>query len=169
MSHITAPNGDNWVHVGPEPLPLAEVSAWATLPRCGAVVTFTGTVRDHSDGRPDVVTLEYETYPEYVESVIADVVADTRRRWPDTGRVAALHRTGLLGLEEAAIVVVVSAPHRGEAFEAARHCIDAVKHTAPIWKRETWAGGSDWSTCEHPGADDRLPAPPAAPITGGRP
>lgn len=167
MTHIAAPNGDDWVRVGPEPLPLADASAWATLPRCGAVVTFTGTVRDHSEGRPGVVSLEYETYPEHVESVLADVVAETRRAWPDLGRVAALHRTGLLALEDAAVVVVVSAPHRGEAFEAARHCIDTLKHRAPIWKRETWAGGSGWSTCEHLGDESPLGAAPAPPAVGG--
>ena len=71
---------------------------------------------------------------------MAYVVAETC--WvADLGRVAALHRTGLLALEDAAVVVVVSAPHRGEVFEAARHCIDTLKHTAPIWKRETGPAG----------------------------
>jgi molybdopterin synthase catalytic subunit len=44
----------------------------------------------------------------------------------------------------------VSAPHRGEAFDAARFCIDTLKETVPIWKRETWEGGSDWALCCHP-------------------
>jgi molybdopterin synthase catalytic subunit len=48
------------------------------------------------------------------------------------------------------VAVVVSAPHRGEAFAAARHCIDTLKETAPIWKREHWAEGSDWALGEQP-------------------
>jgi molybdopterin synthase catalytic subunit len=51
---------------------------------------------------------------------------------------------------EPSVVVAVSAPHRGEAFDAAEFCIDTLKATVPIWKRETWDGGEDWSTCAHP-------------------
>lgn len=149
MTPPPPPATADWVRVGPEELPVAEAIRWATLPSCGGVVTFTGTVRDHSDDRPGVVTLEYEAYDTYVEPVIAKVVAQARRHWPEIVRVAALHRTGLLHLTDTAVVVVVSAPHRGEAFEAARFCIDELKHTAPIWKRETWDGGADWSVCEH--------------------
>jgi molybdopterin synthase catalytic subunit len=57
-----------------------------------------------------------------------------------------LHRVGSLQLTEAAVVVVVSAAHRDAAFDAARHAIDALKSTVPIWKKETWAEGSDWGT-----------------------
>ena len=53
----------------------------------------------------------------------------------------------------------VSTPHRAEAFDAARYCIDTLKHTVPIWKRETWAGGTDWSVCSHEAEDvgDMIP------------
>jgi molybdopterin synthase catalytic subunit len=62
------------------------------------------------------------------------------------GRIALLHRTGHLEVGETSVVVVVSAPHRGEAFEAARFAIDTLKTTVPIWKKETWPGGSEWGT-----------------------
>ena len=58
-----------------------------------------------------------------------------------------LHRIGRLRVGEVSVVVGASTPHRGEAFAAAQFCIDTLKHTVPIWKRETWAGGSDWSVC----------------------
>jgi molybdopterin synthase catalytic subunit len=61
---------------------------------------------------------------------------------------------------EVAVVVTVSTPHRAEAFAAAEFCIDTLKHTIPIWKRETWAGGSDWSQCAHQVGD---PGPAAWP------
>ena len=62
-----------------------------------------------------------------------------RERWPAVGRVALLHRTGALAVGECAVVAVVSAPHRDQAFEAARFVIDELKASAPIWKHETWA------------------------------
>jgi molybdopterin synthase catalytic subunit len=55
-----------------------------------------------------------------------------------------IHRTGDVPIGGEAVVVVVSAPHRAEAFDAARFGIDAVKSSVPIWKRERWAGGEDW-------------------------
>jgi molybdopterin synthase catalytic subunit len=71
-------------------------------------------------------------------------VAEARTRWPAVARVAVLHRTGVVELGDAAVVVAVSAPHRAEAFEAARFAIDELKRTAPIWKREAWDGGESW-------------------------
>ena len=62
----------------------------------------------------------------------------------------AVHRLGDLALSEASVLVVVSAPHRDDAFEAARFCIDTLKETVPIWKREHWSGGSEWSDASHP-------------------
>jgi len=56
---------------------------------------------------------------------------------------------GVLAVGEVSVVVVASTPHRAEAFDAARFCIDTLKRSVPIWKRETWAGGTDWSLCSH--------------------
>jgi molybdopterin synthase catalytic subunit len=78
------------------------------------------------------------------------VAAEARRRWPTIDRVALLHRTGDLALSETSVVVVVSSPHRDDAFEAARYCIDTLKQAVPIWKREHWEGGSDWGTGANP-------------------
>jgi molybdopterin synthase catalytic subunit len=89
--------------------------------------------------------LEYEAYEEQAEPRMAAIVAEARRRWPTLERVALWHRVGLLGIGESSVLVVVSSPHRAEAFEAARYCIDTVKLSVPIWKLETWEGGQDWS------------------------
>ena len=114
-------------------------------PSCGAAVTFTGTARDHAAGPPRrapprVRGLRGARPSRRLEALAAEV----RVRWPDVGRVALLHRTGVVELGEAAVVVAVSAPHRAEAFEAARCAIDELKRTVPIWKREAWAGGESW-------------------------
>lgn len=144
-------NGDVWLGLSHAALPVAEAMTWAVLPSCGAVVTFAGTVRDHAiDGegsvRDGVRWLDYEAYEAQVEPVLAEIDVETRRRWPSVGRVALLHRIGRIDLGEASVAVVVSAAHRPEAFEAARYAIDAIKSTVPIWKRESWEGGSDWGT-----------------------
>ena len=118
--------------------------AWAERPHCGGVVLFTGTVRDHADGRPGVTALEYEAYEEEVCPRLSAIVAEARRQWPALGRIAVLHRVGELAVGDTSVLIVVSAPHRAEAFEAARYCIDTLKNTVPIWKRETWEGGDDW-------------------------
>lgn len=135
---------DDWVGLSAGPLPLGAVSDWAVLSRCGAVVVFSGTARDHSEGRTGVSSLDYEAYEEQAVPRLRAVVADARRRWPELGRIAVLHRVGAVPLGESAVVVVVSAPHRSEAFDAARFVIDAVKATVPIWKRETWPEGESW-------------------------
>lgn len=146
-------SADDWVALGGDPLPVATALEWAVRPECGAVVLFTGTVRDHAEGRANVTSLEYEAYEEEAVARLAAIAAEARRRWPALGRLALLHRTGRLAVTEASVVVVASAPHRPEAFEAARWCIDTLKATVPIWKRETWEGGEDWSACAHPVAE----------------
>lgn len=141
---------DDWVGLADAPLPVAAATDWVVLPRCGAVAVFVGTARDHAGDRTGVEALAYEAYEEQAVPRLAAVAAELRTRWPETGRVALLHRTGTLGLGEAAVVVAVSTPHRAEAFDAARWAIDTVKATVPIWKKERWDGGDDWGTNAQP-------------------
>jgi len=141
--------GTDWIDVADRLPPMEDVLAWATVPSCGAVVTFSGVVRDHSDGRPGVTSLEYEVFPEEAVPRLAGVAVAARRSWPSIGRLALVHRVGRLDVGETSVLVVVSTPHRSEAFDAARYCIDTLKRTVPVWKRETWAGGTDWGLCAH--------------------
>lgn len=142
--------GDEWLALTQETLPVGAVYDWAVLPGCGAVVLFSGTVRDHAEGRDGVEQLEYEAYDEVVTRRFAEIVDEMRRAWPVIGRIALLHRTGVLSVGESAVVVAVSAPHRPDAFEAARFAIDTLKASVPIWKHETWSGGADWGTGAQP-------------------
>jgi len=141
---VTPPEGDTWTALHDGPLPVEAASAWAVLPSCGAVVTFNGTARDHSVGREGVSRLEYEAYESQVVPRLDEIAAAARQRWPELGRIALLHRMGVVPITESAVVVAVSSPHRADAFEAARYCIDTLKETVPIWKREDWSEGSSW-------------------------
>ncbi|MGH9213072.1 MAG: molybdenum cofactor biosynthesis protein MoaE [Acidimicrobiales bacterium] len=140
---------DTWVGVSAEPLPVDVAAGWVVRPHCGALALFSGTARDHAPGRPGVYRLEYEAYDDYVVPVLRSVADEARQRWPVLGRIVVLHRTGEVTIGDSAVVVAVSAPHRPEAFAAARFCIDTVKRTAPIWKRELWEGGASWGRCDH--------------------
>jgi molybdopterin synthase catalytic subunit len=141
--------GDEWFALTAAELPVADVYQWAVRPDCGAVVLFSGTVRDHADGRTDVTSLEYEAYEDAVVPSFAQIAIETRSRFPDAKRIAILHRTGVLQLGESSVVVAVSSAHRPVAFDAARFAIDALKESAPIWKKENWSEGSDWGTGAH--------------------
>jgi molybdopterin synthase catalytic subunit len=150
MADLLPPaSGEDWVALTAAPLPVGTAYDWATVAGCGAVVVFSGTVRDHAEGRPGVSSLEYEAYEEHVVPRLAAITADARRRWPVLGRLAVLHRIGRLDVGESSVLVVASSPHRPEAFAAARFCIDTLKATVPIWKRETWEDGVDWGTGAH--------------------
>lgn len=141
--------GDEWFALTADELPVAKIYEWAVRPECGAVVLFSGTVRDHADGRTDVTSLEYEAYEDAVIPSFKKISDETRVRFPDARRIAILHRTGTLALGESSVVVAVSSAHRPVAFDAARFAIDALKESAPIWKKENWSGGSDWGTGAH--------------------
>jgi molybdopterin synthase catalytic subunit len=139
-------DGDEWLGLTDAELPIGAMYEWCVRPHCGAVVLFSGTVRDHAEGRTDVTQLEYEAYDEMVVPKLDEIAAETRARWSDVCRIALVHRVGRLELGESSVVVAVSAPHRAEAFAAARFAIDALKVSVPVWKREIWSDGSDWGT-----------------------
>lgn len=139
-------NTNNWTALSSTPLPVGLVVDWAVRDDCGALVLFNGTTRDHAGDRQGVIRLEYEAYEEPTLRCLEEIGETARKRWPTLGRIALLHRVGVVELGESAVLVAVSSPHRAEAFEAARFCIDTMKKSAPIWKHETWEGGSDWGT-----------------------
>jgi molybdopterin synthase catalytic subunit len=144
------PNGDDQIALTRDPIAADALAAWATTPSSGAVVSFLGVVRDHADGRDGVRGMTYEAYEEHAQRALREVAAAARARWPQLVRVAIVHRVGELALSDVSVAVVISSPHRGEAFDAARFCIDTLKESVPIWKQEHWAGGSDWAQGEHP-------------------
>jgi molybdopterin synthase catalytic subunit len=147
MPLVHAPHdGDEWLGLTDLPLPIGEAYEWVVRPDCGAVVLFSGTVRDHAEGRDGVEHLTYEAYDEQVVPRLRSIADEVRARYPSVGRIVLLHRTGRIELGESSVVVLAGAPHRPEAFEAARFAIDALKASVPIWKHEVWSGGAAWGT-----------------------
>lgn len=124
-----------------QPLSVGAAHDFCADPAAGAVVVFTGTVRDHAEGR-SVAGLEYEAYEERANAQLAELAASVAARWPaDVTAVWLEHRVGALAVGEPSVVVGVSAAHRPAAFAAARAGIDELKATVAIWKRETFTDG----------------------------
>jgi molybdopterin synthase catalytic subunit len=112
----------------------AEAMRFVEDPAAGGTVLFSGTVRDHSDAGA-VTGLEYEAWEDRGRAVMEDLGRELFERWP-LRRVALWHRFGALAIGEVSVIVCVSAGHRVEAFEAARHGIERIKADVPIWKKE---------------------------------
>jgi len=138
----------NRVVITQDDFDLAETHAWLKQDEaaCGAVVTFTGMVRDLASGDLDGLFLEH--YPGMTEQSLAAIIAQARARWA-LGRVAIHHRIGWLALNDNIVMVGVSAPHRAEAFAAAEFLMDYLKRDAPFWKKERVAGQDHWVEQKH--------------------
>lgn len=126
-----------------EPIDYSAVTESVRTPHCGAVALFLGTVRDLT-GDYVTVFLDYEAYAPMAEKKLAEIEAEVRRRWR-VGEVTMVHRLGRLGAGEVSVAVAVSSPHRGDAFDACRHAVEALKELVPIWKKENAPDGSgEW-------------------------
>ncbi len=136
--------------VSDAPIDLGEMIKLGHDVASGALVLFSGEVRNHNEGR-GVVYLEYEAHKSMAEKSIREIIADAKERWP-LNFALCVHRVGPVQLTECAVVVITSSVHRGEAYAANRYIIDRVKYEAPIWKREFFTDGtSKWGrNCEHP-------------------
>ena len=108
--------------------------------KSGAVVTFSGDVRNH-DGDKDVSALTYEIHPS-AQDVLKSIVSEVSARFA-INDVAVAHRYGDIAIGECAFAVAVSADHREAAFKACSALVDTVKEKLPIWKHQLFADGSD--------------------------
>jgi molybdopterin synthase catalytic subunit len=141
------------IRVQEAPLELGEVVAAVDHASAGGIVTFSGVVRDHHDGKR-VIAIAYEAYGQMAEVKMREIGEEVTQRWPDC-RIGLLHRTGKLEIGEASVLIAVSAPHRAEAFDACEYAIDTLKQIVPIWKKEAYEGGEVWLEYEHRLAQER--------------
>ncbi len=136
------PAGVLFADVTTEPIDTGAMMARVASASMGAVVSFLGVVRDHdTPGRGEVVRLDYEAHPSAAD-VMRGVCSDMAASHPESV-IAAVHRIGSLNVGEPALVVVVAARHRREAFDTSRDVVDAVKARLPVWKHQFFTDGSD--------------------------
>jgi molybdopterin synthase catalytic subunit len=124
-----------------EVITVQQSEALASSIEYGAVLSFSGVVRNHSLGKP-VSYLEYDAYVPLAQSELLRIAKEAEQRWNVTAVI--LHRFGRLEIGDVSVIVSVGSAHRAEAFEACRWCIDTLKQDVPIWKRETGPDGSFW-------------------------
>ena len=125
-------------------LSLDRAVAWVECARSGAIATFTGVVRDNSDGR-QVDHLDYEAYVPMAVKVMRSI-GERIVKERGVSKIFMAHRVGRLQVKEPAVVIAVSAPHRAEAIGASRLAIDELKLQVPIFKKEVFVDGSHWKS-----------------------
>ena len=124
---------------------VSELVAAVRSNTAGAIVTFSGDVRDNDHGR-DVASLEYEAHPT-AQNLLEKVASEIAARH-EVLSVAVAHRHGPIPIGESALVAAVAAKHRKAAFEACAELVDEVKAKIPIWKHQVFADGTDeWVNC----------------------
>jgi molybdopterin synthase catalytic subunit/molybdopterin converting factor small subunit len=130
---------------------IASVIAGAGTPGDGAVATFIGRVRDHSDGFA-VQRMDYEAYAEMAEAEMQRIGEELFARG-GISTITIVHRTGALLIGDASVIVVVAAPHRDTAFPACEEALELIKRTVPVWKREHRTDGTRWVDARHGAAE----------------
>jgi molybdopterin synthase catalytic subunit len=125
-----------------EPLSLDAAFRAVLRPDCGGTALFVGTTRSPNQGR-EVDELQYEAYAEAATPELERIGREAAARH-GLGAVYLAHRVGVVPAAEPSVIVAASAPHRAEAFAGCRELIDELKRSAPIWKKERWAGGGRW-------------------------
>ena len=129
------------------PIDMVGMLAGAHHPGAGAVVLFSGEVRESNQGRA-VAFLEYEAAVPLAGKMFGEILAAAREKWGLHVAVAQ-HRVGRVDIGDVAVVVITASAHRSEAYTANRYIIDRIKHEAPIWKCEHYADGTkEWRVCE---------------------
>lgn len=123
------------------PIDVAALEAEVAAVTNGAVCSFVGQVRENSRGR-QVSYLEYRAYVPMAIKQMNQIAREAEEKWGCL--VAIRHRIGRIELGQASVAIAVGSPHRAEAFEACRWCIDTLKETVPIWKREVCPDGTFW-------------------------
>lgn len=122
---------------------LAALLRKSHYPSAGAVVLFSGDVRNHNSGKA-VSFLEYEAHTSMASKMIAEILLAARNRW-NLSIADAQHRIGKVKVTESAVVVITASVHREAAYASNRYIIDRIKHEVPIWKCEYFADGSkEW-------------------------
>ena len=129
--------------ISSEPIVAAELIMRLQHPDCGAIATFSGTVREHNDGRT-VIQLHYQSYKTLAMKEGNKILGEAKEHFNIVNALC-VHRVGDLNIGETAVWIGVNAGHRDAAFNACRYIIDETKTRVPIWKKEIYVDGdSGW-------------------------
>lgn len=142
MPPVSGGMDDSLYRITSEKISTSEFANSLHSPSDGALVTFEGVVRDHSDKRRTLY-LEYEAYEPMAFRKMQEIGADARQKF-DIHSVGIIHRTGRLEIGDTSVAIVVTAAHRRPAFEACQYLIDRLKRVVPIWKKEYFEDGAVW-------------------------
>jgi molybdopterin synthase catalytic subunit len=133
-----------WVALTHNKLDLEGISAWCTVPSCGAVVNFVGTTRDNFEDK-SVTYLTYEAYVEMALHECQAICEEAIQKFPGTLKASIHHRLGRVDICETSIICSISSAHRKEGFEACEWMMRDLKARVPIWKKEFFVDGySQW-------------------------
>jgi len=141
-SFLEMTSGEHYFGLTREAIDTRDVIARLLTGAEGAVVTFEGTVRNNTKGRPTLY-LDYECYEPMALKTMAKIGIEVAEKHA-VSRVAMVHRLGRMLIGETSVAVIVTAPHRRPAFEAALEGIDRLKKLVPIWKKERFLDGEVW-------------------------
>ncbi|XP_075040068.1 molybdopterin synthase catalytic subunit-like [Mixophyes fleayi] len=133
----------DYIRICSERLSTDEVSQLVVSPCCGAVSMFIGITRNNFDGKK-VLCLEYEAYEPMAKTEIKKIFSDIRQKWPSVRHMAVHHRLGSVPITEASVIIAISSPHRNDSLDAVKYCINTLKATVPIWKKELYEEGYTW-------------------------
>lgn len=137
---MAADGGQDLITLTTDKLSADSVSQSVTCPSCGAVSLFIGTTRDNFEGKK-VIRLEYEAYSPMAESELRKICSEIRMKWPSVRHINIQHRLGVVPITEASVIIGISSPHRSDSLEAVKYCINTLKATVPIWKKEVYESG----------------------------
>lgn len=146
MPPVSGGAGADFFQITRQPISAAALAQQLRAAPDGAVVIFEGFVRNHSHGRATLY-LEYEAYEPMAIGKMEELGDEAKRKFAIDG-IGIVHRLGRLGIGETSVAIIVTAEHRGPAFEACRYAIDRLKQTVPIWKKEYFADGAVWAEGE---------------------
>jgi MoaE-MoaD fusion protein len=146
MPPVSGGSSDEFYRIARTPILAAELAEELKAPAAGAAVVFEGIVREQSHGRRTLY-LEYEAYEPMATRTMEEIGREARNKFEIDG-IGMVHRVGRLEIGETSVVIIVTAPHRGAAFEACRFAIDRLKQTVPIWKKEHFEDGAVWAEGE---------------------
>lgn len=126
------------------PLNAADAVTAVTCPQAGGIDLFLGTTRAETHPQlGELIALDYHAYPEMALTEMRRIADRAASQWPIT-RMVIWHRLGMVPVGESSVLIAVSCPHRGDAFEACRFVIDELKKTVPLWKKERFARDTRW-------------------------